>query len=439
MFVDSSGGAFAYTDGNFGSLGDIDGTVSLESVSCTSSGFCMAIDHDHKVFKYSGGTWDGGTTLTVPGTYTNFAQVSCVTTAFCVALASTSAGEVSYTWTGATWSLASAPFDAAGGNALSLTCTSTTFCLETSAAGDRSVFNGTLWSPANIDSGATPELYSSCVGTSCVAVDHNGNFLQSSDGLSWTSPVNIQSATGIGSVTSVACAAATLCVAGDGQGNATTYAVPPAPGPPALSGTPTVGQTLTLTHASIQTPNSWSGGDDWRRCDSPDAACTPSPISTSTGNYTLVGDDANKFIDVRETFGFGFYQQTVVSNVVGPIGGGGGGRDRTPPRVTLSGKSTQNVDKLELTVGANEGVVLSGAAVVSLPAVKRKLVRSNTAHAKLAAGRTVKLPFRFPRRALRLIKRALHHGSHLKAKITATATDAAGNASTATKTVKLDD
>jgi hypothetical protein len=133
-------------------------------------------------------------------------------------------------------------------------------------------------------------------------------------------------------------------VAGDGLGDTSTYALGASVGTPALAGTGIVGRTLSLTHASVQGPSVWFY-DDWFRCDSPDTTCAPDPISRSTSSYTLAADDFGKYIDVRESFGFGFDEegylanQSLVSNIVGPIA------NPTPPppppprpgRVTLTG------------------------------------------------------------------------------------------------------
>jgi hypothetical protein len=341
MFVDNIGQAFTYDNGSFTTAVPVEGNVEFESVSCPTTSLCMAIDHNHKVFEYSGGIWDGGTTLdTGVRTYSNFVNVSCASATFCLALVGTSDGDLWYTWTGgANWSSASGPFDAAGGYAVSLTCTSTTFCLESDEIGDVSVFNGAGWStPQNVDSyNATPQLYSSCVGKSCVAIDFYDNALSTSDATTgtWTTPAGIHADTGLAGVESLTCQSATLCVAGDGIGNASTYAIPPSPGTPVLAPSPTadVGQTLTLTHAGVQDPSVWYY-DDWRSCDNPDAGCTFSPVSTSLTGYTLAASDAGKYLDAREFLGFGFDQEgPILSNIVGPIGtggGGGGGRRAAP-------------------------------------------------------------------------------------------------------------
>jgi hypothetical protein len=103
-----------------------------------------------------------------------------------------------------------------------------------------------------------------------------------------------------------------------------TYAIPPNPTKPTLIGSPTVGQTLKLTHATVQNPPVWHY-DDWFRCDNPGVTCTIHPISRSTSSYTLVAAAAGEYIDARESFGFGFDIEgfiagdRLVSNIVGPI------------------------------------------------------------------------------------------------------------------------
>jgi hypothetical protein len=331
MFVDANGGGFTYTDGSFGTRSDFDAANALESVSCPSSGFCMAIDHSHKVWSYSNGAWGNGTTLPVTN-FSNFTNVSCASSSFCVALASTDNGEVYFTWNGSTWSSHVGTFDTSSTYALSLSCPSVNSCLETSDKGYASVYNGTAWSSKRVDTnGTSPLLHSSCVGTFCMAMDYQAGYLTTSDFTTntWTSRVDVHSDTLLGYVSSLACVTATLCVAGDAGGEVSTYAVPPAPGKPMLSGTPTVGQTLGITHAPVQQPAVWYA-EDWRRCDNPDAGCTFDPISSSTSGYTLVAADAGKYIDAREFFGFAFYQDGPnLSSIVGPVSDGSGGTGGT--------------------------------------------------------------------------------------------------------------
>jgi hypothetical protein len=323
MFVDNSGGAFTYINGTFSSVTTVDPSdVEIDGVSCPSAGFCMAINHNNVVFKYSGGSWDSGFQLPIPmgDTPSNFVNISCASGQFCMALVGTDMGVLYYTWDGTGWTGPLGPFDTTAGHVVSLTCTSTTFCLETDDVGQAAVFNGSWSNPQSVDaSSGQPILYSSCVGTSCVAADFNDNSYTSPDGTTWTSGVNLHTSTGISGVDSLTCATATLCVAGGGEGDATTYAVSPSPGKPALTGTPTAGQPLALTHASVQTTPVWFA-DDWRRCGGPDSSCSFNPISRSATGYTLTTADVGKYIDARETIGFGFDEEgPIVSNIVGPI------------------------------------------------------------------------------------------------------------------------
>jgi hypothetical protein len=422
MFVDGNGGAFSYNSGSFGALKDIDGSVELDAVSCPSAGFCIAIDNNPpdnstSVFKYANGSWDSGTPLSIPSgdTYNDFVSVSCASSAFCIAVVSveTASGteELAYTYNGSSWSSVPTPFDAGANHVDSLSCTSTTFCLATDDAGNASTFTGSGWTTKNVDSvTSTPELHSSCAGTSCVAVDFNDNFVHTTDGSTWTTPTNLHASTGISGIYSMACATATLCVAGDGLGDATTYSVPPLPGKPRLTGTATVGHTLTLTHATVQIPNVWYY-DDWRRCDNPDATCTLDPISTSAHSYALGRADAGKYIDVRETIGFGFDEESqILSNIVGPISGG------VPPPI-----------KPGTATFAGGGATRKGVVTISLRCAggpcrgKTKLTFRGqpigSASYSISAGQTAKV--KIPLNAAGKTQLRKHHG-HLKATLVIT-------------------
>src|SRR5262249_16775829 len=74
--------------------------------------------------------------------------------------------------------------------------------------------------------------------TICKALDFNDDAYSTPSGntvaLSVDSPANIHAGTGVAAIESIACQSATLCVAGDGLGDATTWAVPLNPGKPVL-------------------------------------------------------------------------------------------------------------------------------------------------------------------------------------------------------------
>ena len=120
----------------------------------------------------------------------------------------------------------------------------------------------------------------------------------------------------------------------------------------------------------------------------------------------------------------------------GDGGGGGGGGDSIPPQQQLIGKRKQDVDKLAVIDTVAENSQLIGQATVKVRVQKRP-VKSRNVTADAAAGKPTKLRFKFAKRALRRVKAALADGARLKATIQVIATDASGNASTATKRVKL--
>jgi hypothetical protein len=70
-------------------------------------------------------------------------------------------------------------------------------------------------------------------------------------------------------------------------------------------------------------------------------------------------------------------------------------------------------------------------------AIGRRKVRSRTLSRALPAERREKLRLKFSRRNRRLVRRALDHHSHLRAKLTVVATDAAGHAQTARRRIRV--
>jgi hypothetical protein len=83
-----------------------------------------------------------------------------------------------------------------------------------------------------------------------------------------------------------------------------------------------------------------------------------------------------------------------------------------------------------------EAATVTATARVRLPAGAARLVRARgTAHA--APNRAVRLRLRLGPPALRSTKHALRRGRRVRARITMTVTDAAGNARTKTRLVRL--
>src|SRR5947207_9173345 len=95
-------------------------------------------------------------------------------------------------------------------------------------------------------------------------------------------------------------AAAALAVVAAGVVAATAAAAPPANTvPPSISGTPTVGQTLTASDGTwTNAPTSFAY--QWLRCNGGGNSCASVPNGTQK-TYTLVGADAGRTMRVRVT------------------------------------------------------------------------------------------------------------------------------------------
>ena len=84
------------------SAASIDGTKSLNGVSCASSTFCAAVDSSGNVVTYNGSTW--ASAKSIDGTKT-LKSISCPTSSFCAAV--DASGNV-VTYNGSTWASARA-------------------------------------------------------------------------------------------------------------------------------------------------------------------------------------------------------------------------------------------------------------------------------------------------------------------------------------------
>ena len=222
------------------------GSNLLSDVSCTTSTFCVAVGSENS--GAGGGTlieqWNGTTWTVVPSvdapatTGDTLNSVSCVGTAFCLAVGGSGTGpSVAETWNGTAWSFvtAAAPTGSTTSPLSSVSCVSATTCevLGTaSVPGTNSIFgnqwNGTTLTATNA---ATPTPTTTtpvpsatgmdCVSASwCIAVgngDTNSNgssFSEVWNGTAWTLQTTPQPTTGLGSLlSSVSCAGASFCQA----------------------------------------------------------------------------------------------------------------------------------------------------------------------------------------------------------------------------------
>ncbi len=254
---------------------------SVESISCATPSFCGAAGLNFNAPGNVGGTvytWRGSwSTHVIPGE-TLYGPISCPRPNFCMALATTEPGYV--TWNGAAWSApststgglfaasavscASESFCMAVGGSVSsawngkiwehrirlpgpaaladtgigsVSCTSLRLCVAVSSAGYAFQWNGTTWThPVGIDVGnakqyaSNPnngvfELSTSCIGPGfCMVLDASGHAVAWGGG-HWLAPTKIDQPLPL----SVSCSSAAHCVAVDERGRALEYAAPSPP------------------------------------------------------------------------------------------------------------------------------------------------------------------------------------------------------------------
>ena len=198
----------------------------VDSVSCTSATFCMAVDvgsaQGGDIYTYNGSTWtDRG-----PFGY-ELTSVSCTSRTFCMVLAALDGSVYALTWNGSAMSWPPVLIDS--GAAVSpqpgvgfVSCASRSFCGAVDVGGNALTFNGKTWSaPDTIDAGTSPGLDAvSCPSaTFCTAIDGWGQAFTFS-GKAWSGPAGLESD---GDLQAISCTSSHFCAAVDLSGNAVTY------------------------------------------------------------------------------------------------------------------------------------------------------------------------------------------------------------------------
>jgi plastocyanin len=136
---------------------------------------------------------------------------------------------------------------------------------------------------------------------------------------------------------------------------------------------------------------------------------------------------------------------TVVVNPAPPGGGGGGGGGPGPspppvdaaPVSSLVSPPKQKVDRLYVRASMNEGGTLTATGTVSVPGGAAKLYRLKRTSRSVSANQSVKLRLKLSKKALRAVKRALHRGKKLRAKVAVAARDATGHETVRRQTIRL--
>ena len=256
--VDSSGGAFVYSNGSW-SPGQRLSSDGLSAVSCPTAGFCAATSNGSLLYAYSHGRWSSPTELFgVNGAPAHLTSVSCATTSFCMATGNMHA----YRFSDGAW--ARGVLVERSNKLTAISCASASFCAAVDSAGNAYTYSGTSWSaPQRLSSTGlrgvscpsagfcmaagmtTPYAYSggkwspsgplttadggpvhltsvSCTSASaCTATGAHDGYAYSNG--SWARGVVVHHTN---KLTSVSCAAADFCQAVDSGGNVFTYATP---------------------------------------------------------------------------------------------------------------------------------------------------------------------------------------------------------------------
>jgi virginiamycin B lyase len=103
---------------------------------------------------------------------------------------------------------------------------------------------------------------------------------------------------------------------------------------------------------------------------------------------------------------------------------------------SLKARSSQRVGRLTIQAAMSEAGTITAGGTVSVPRLS-KVYRFKTATANAVPGISVTLRLKLPAKKLKAVKRALKARKKLKAKITITATDHAGNKKVERRTIRL--
>lgn len=197
--------------------------LGLNSVSCPTITFCVAVAGGGYEFTFSNGTWSSGDQIDTTGGY--LFSVSCASSTFCVAADS---GGYQFTYSDGTWSSGD-QIDTTGvgfDSDNSVSCASSTFCMAVDEDGDEFTYSNGAWSSGqliNSDTQIVDPLVSCPSSSFCAAVDDSGYEYIYSNG-TWSSGEQIDTTGGdLNVFTSISCVSNTFCVAADNDATVFNY------------------------------------------------------------------------------------------------------------------------------------------------------------------------------------------------------------------------
>ena len=112
--------------------------------------------------------------------------------------------------------------------------------------------------------------------------------------------------------------------------------------------------------------------------------------------------------------------------------------DKSGAKLSIRGNTTQRIARQRavfVRVTSDEGARLSATGTLSVPGAS-KVFRLRRARATVLAGQTRKLRLGISKTAARAVRRALRHKRKVRARVTVSARDAAGNRSSARRTIR---
>jgi hypothetical protein len=133
---------------------------------------------------------------------------------------------------------------------------------------------------------------------------------------------------------------------------------------------------------------------------------------------------------------------TLIRGSGGTVGGGGGGGggvpgDETPPVSQLRFAKRQDIDKLAVRARMSEPGTLTARALVDVGGLLARIYPLRPKTRKVSGGLLVKLPLKVSKKSKRALKRAMRRGKRLRARVTLTAVDRAGNTTTKHAIIRL--
>jgi hypothetical protein len=227
------GMAVARSAAGLQSISDIDANRDIVDVSCPVAGWCMAVDGDGYIVNYSGGVWHAPLLVDSGSNHADlgdgeFDAVSCPSTTFCMAVSDLDGYTI---YQHGAWSAITEPPAGVEDSFHALSCSSPTFCdAEVNNGGDQAQWNSGVWTETTTDNdlnvhiGQGPSNVSctpSATTDYCIYVDNDNVYAVYDNGI-WTNRGSRLFSREYVS-TAVSCYQGTSCVAVDDNGDAITH------------------------------------------------------------------------------------------------------------------------------------------------------------------------------------------------------------------------